>query len=85
MIMRAREEKIIKTRKGKDHRKRPPSASFLERQRGTEAADAALWSGDGRSSLEKLSCGWAARWRRPGQGRTSGLRQTAKPDGMLFV
>jgi hypothetical protein len=72
----------------KDHRKRPPSASFLERQRVTEAADESLWSGDGRSSQEKEpgSGGWTpGRWRRPGLGRTSGLRQTAKPDGMLFV
>lgn len=89
---RAREEKIIHTiallkknkeekRNGKDHRKRAPSASFLERQRGT-AAEAA-WSGDGRSSAEKVSGGCAAaRRRRPGLGRTSGLRQTASPDGM---
>lgn len=71
----------------KDHRKRPPSASFLDRQRVTEAADERLWSGDGRSSLEKVpgSGGWTWRWRRPGLGRTSGLRQTAKPDGMLLV
>ena len=71
-------------RKRRDHRKRPPSASFRERQRPTEAA---LWSGDGRSSEEKVleSGGCAARWRRPGLGRTSGLRQTANPEGMLLV
>ena len=54
----------------------------------TEAADERLWSGDGRSSQEKEpgSGGWTPwRWRRPGLGRTSGLRQTAKPDGMLLV
>lgn len=70
----------------KHHRKRPTSASFLERQRVTEAADERLWSGDGRNSEEKEpgSGGWTWR-RRPGLGRTSGLRQTAKPDGMLFV
>lgn len=46
------------TKKEKNHRKRAPSASFLERQRGTEAA--AAWSGDGRSSAEKVSGGSAA-------------------------
>ena len=54
----------------------------------TEAADERLWSGDGRSSQEKEpgSGGWTGgRWRRPGLGRTSGLRQTTKPDGMLLV
>ena len=53
----------------------------------TEATDERLWSGDDRSSLEKApgSGGWTGRWRRPGLGRTSGLRQTAKPDGMLLV
>lgn len=52
-----------------------------------EAAEERLWSGDGRSSQEKVpgSGGWAWRWRRPGLGRTRGLRQTAKPDGMVLV
>lgn len=77
-------KKIKEKGKGKDHRKRPPSVCFLERQRAMEAT---LWSDDDQSSQEKVpaSSGWAARWRHPGLGRTSGLKQTANPDGMLLV
>lgn len=54
----------------------------------TEADERLLWSGGGgggRSSLENAPGSGGCTGRRPGMGRTSGLRQTAKPDGMLFV
>lgn len=56
--------------RGGSHRKRPPSASFQERQWWRDEPEEGWWSSPDR----------AGAWCRPVVGRTSGLMHTEKPE-----